>query len=306
MEADAPLETVAVVMVNRNKRDFVVRALHCVSASAYGALRIVLVDDCSTDDSVTAVRDRFPDVRVIAMDEHRGAPGIRNVGIREVLSDAAVRYVLLLDNDAFMQPDALESMLAVAREDSRIGVVAPKAFRDRETRVLYSAGEMRVNLYTGVTHDVGAGEADAGQYDEERDIRSCASFAMLVRREVFEKAGLFDEAFFPYGWEDAEFTLRASKHGFRIRYAPKSEVEHLGGKIGRGPIPEYEAAKARNLFRLMSRHANMVQWACFLCVLPMRAVAMAYREVRNRGLSGVTGYARSVCGAATQPRPRAH
>lgn len=276
------------------------RALECVYASTYPLSDVIVMDDCSTDDSAEAVRSQFPEVRVIVAEDHRGAPGIRNDGIRVVLKNPDIGYVLFLDNDAFVQPDAISALVSAAQEDPLVGVVAPKAFQDRAARVLYSAGELRVNLFMGTTRDVGAGELDAGQYDCARDIQACASFVMLVRREVIETAGGFDEAFFPYGWEDVDFTLRARKHGHRIRYVPTAEVEHLGGKRGRGMVPEYEVAKTRNLFLLMARHATLPQWACFLIVLPWRAATLVVKQIRSGGISGISAQLRGLYGLVIQ------
>jgi hypothetical protein len=272
-------EHVAVLIVNRNKKDYLLRAIECVRASSYPHVETFVADDCSTDGSVDAVRSRYPTVTVLSSDTRRGAPGIRNDGIRIILANPDIRYVLFLDNDAFVQPDAIGQLVDAIRREPRIGVVAPKAFRNRSTRLLYSAGELRVNLYTGIVRDVGAGEVDSGQHDTPRDIQSCASFAMLVRREVLEETAGFDEAFFPYGWEDVEFTLRARRHGYRIRYAPSAEVEHLGGKPGRGVVLDYEIAKTKNLFRLMARHATLFQWICFIFVLPFRAISLVFGRI---------------------------
>lgn len=276
-------ERVGVLIVNRNNRDYLLRALDHVFASTYPSVFVVVADDHSTDDSVAAVRERYPNVSVLTTTQRRGAPGIRNDGLRVLLQDAAIQYVLFLDNDAFVQPEALAEMISAARQDASIGVVAPKAFRNRDLRILYSAGELRVSFYTGIVRDAGAGEVDRGQCNEARPIQACASFAMLVRREVLEACKGFDEAFYPYGWEDVDFTLRVRKHGFTVWYAPAAEVEHLGGMAGRGPRLDYEIAKTRNLFRLMARHANVLQWLCFLLVLPWRAMNLLVSRMASRG-----------------------
>ncbi|GMV91446.1 MAG: hypothetical protein AMXMBFR82_12240 [Candidatus Hydrogenedentota bacterium] len=279
-------DCVGVLIVNRNKRDYLLRALEHVFASTHPHLKVVVADDHSVDDSVAAVRERHPDVHVIVTHERRGAPGIRNDGIQPLLEDSSVRFVVFLDNDAFVDPGAISAMMEAANRDPSIGIVAPKAFRNRSERILYSAGELRVNFCTGTVRDVGAGEVDKGQHDVARAIQACASFAMLVRREVIEVCDGFDEAFYPYGWEDVDFTLRARQHGYTIWYAPAATVEHLGGKMGRGLVLDYEIAKARNLFRLMARHASWLQWVSFLIVLPWRAALMVLSRILGRVMIG--------------------
>ncbi|MCC6486338.1 MAG: glycosyltransferase family 2 protein [Candidatus Hydrogenedentes bacterium] len=264
----------AAIIVNRNKKDYLLRAVECAMKSGYAPLDITVVDDCSSDGSPEAVRERFPQVHVVEETTHAGATRVRNVGILDVRRRLAPKYLLFLDNDAFVARGAIGELVKAAERDPGAGIVVPKAFRSFEDRMLYSAGDVRVNLFTGTFKDVGAGELDRGQHDEPKSVGCCAGFAMLVRAEVLERIGLFDEAFYPYGWEDIDFALRTVHAGYRILYVPSAEVEHLGGKIGRGAVPAYEKSKAKNLITLMRKHAASWHWMVFLTVLPLRALRM--------------------------------
>lgn len=274
----------AAIIVNRNKKDYLLRAIECAMNSGYEPLDITVVDDCSTDGSPGAVRERFSQVHVVEETTHAGATRVRNVGIDHVRGRSAPKYFLFLDNDAFVARGAIGELVKAAEHDASVGIVVPKAFRSFEDRILYSAGDVRVNLFTGTFKDVGAGERDRGQYDEPKSIGCCAAFAMLVRAETLERIGLFDEAFYPYGWEDIDFALRTVRAGYRILYAPTAEVEHLGGKSGRGAVAAYEQSKAKNLIVLMRKHAAPWHWAVFLTVLPLRALKMfAAQLLRGEG-----------------------
>ena len=275
---------VAAIVVNRNKRDYLLRAIECALGSGYEHLDVTVVDDCSTDGSPDAVRERFPQVHIVEQATHAGAARVRNEGIRSVRQRLAPTYFLFLDNDAFVARGAIGELVNAADADPSAGIAVPKAFRSFESRVLYSAGEVRANLFTGTFKDVGAGEPDRGQYDVARSIGCCAGFAMLVRAEALDRAGAFDEAFYPYGWEDIDLVLRHVRAGFRILYVPAAEVEHLGGKSGRGAVAAYEQSKAKNLIILMRRHAAPWHWAVFLTVLPLRALKLfAAQLLRGEG-----------------------
>jgi hypothetical protein len=106
-------------------------------------------------------------------------------------------------------------------------------------------------------------------------------FGFLVRKEVLFQVGLFDEIFNPYGWEEVDLSLRARKRGFKILYVPKAIIYHKGGKVGRGPLPEYEKYKIRNLFILMRRHTTLIQWICFTFLIPLKAFSLLIERLSD-------------------------
>src|SRR5690606_33208285 len=101
-------------------------------------------------------------------------------------------FLCYLDNDALLEPSALEEMLVAARQDPAIGMVTPKAYQSIHDRRLACAGGMTANLCLGWFYDVGSGELDCGQYDEPKDVVACPGFAFLVRKEVLQRVGPFD------------------------------------------------------------------------------------------------------------------
>jgi len=270
---------VVALVVNRDHQDYLTRCLRHLDGLAEACSEVVVADDASTDGSVDAVRREFPKVHVVEAPEHLGASGIRNLGIRFVRERFEFDYLLFLDNDAFVEPDTLTRLLDAIESDGATGIVTPKAYQDLAARRLHLAGELAVNLYTGRVRDVGAGEVDIGQHDTPRRIAVCSGFTMLVRREVVEQLGGFDEAFGLAAWEDVDFCLRAGQSGFEIAYAPAAVVEHVGGVRGRGRIAEREKAKAKNWFVLMRRHATPLQWISFLSLLPVRSAGLALRRL---------------------------
>ena len=266
---------VIAVVVNRNHRDNLKICLEHLGELEEPCLEIVVADDASTDGSAETVQRHFPLTHVVQAARPIGAAGARNLGITYATSRFEFDYVLFLDNDAFVEPTALTSLLDAAEQSVDVGVVAPKAYRSIKDRRLHLAGELAVNLYTGKVRDVGAEEIDHGQYDAPRRIAVCSGFTMLVHRRVLDRIGGFDDAFISAGWEDVDFCFRVGRAGYAILYAPAAIVEHVGGMRARGRLREREFAKARNWIVLMRRHATPLQWACFLAVLPLRSAGLA-------------------------------
>ena len=244
----AAAKAVAVVVINYNGKDMLLECLRSVELATYRPLHIVVVDNGSTDGSVHAVQNLHPGVQIVRKGYNAGVSGGRNAGVRWVMDRLHTEYVVFLDNDTQVEPDAVGELVAAANRDPRIGLVTPKAFRRKGDRELLSAGGLHFNPYTGVLRDVATGEVDSGQYDVARDVQACPGFAFLVRQVVFRDVGFFDETFNPYGWEDADLSLRAARAGIRIVYAPKAVVYHAGGRVGRGIVDLYEKHKARNMF----------------------------------------------------------
>lgn len=295
---------VAIVVLNHNGKDLLLQCLQSIEAVDYRPLSSVVVDNGSTDGSAEEVRRLYPGIHLVPVGYNAGVSGGRNAGIRYVEEHLQTEYILFLDNDTQIEPDAVREFVAAADRDARIGLVVPKAFRKKGDSRLLSAGGMGFNPYTGALRDVAGGEIDRGQYDLSRGVQAGPGFAFLVRSAVYRKIGLFDETFNPYGWEDVDFSLRAGKAGFRIVYSPKAVVYHAGGRVGRGIIRHYERNKARNMLYFVRRHTTIPQWVCFLCVFPVLAFGRVMKEVLSGNGRVVLEWVKSMRGASDPPNGR--
>jgi len=264
--------TVAIV-VNRDNRDYLARCLAHLGRLDPPCDRTIVVDDASSDDSVSMVRERFPDTEVVALPRRIGPAGARNAGIRRAQDGPPFAFYLFLDNDAFVEPGLLGALRAVATANPGVGLVVPKAYQSLEEGRLHLAGELRLDFGRARITPVGAGEIDRGQHDERREIVACSGFAVLARRATLDEVGEFDEAFFPPAWEDVDLALRVRQAGYAIVYEPDAVVEHVGGVLGRGPIEERESAKVSNWLRLMKKHATPGERLGFALRLPMRVAS---------------------------------
>jgi GT2 family glycosyltransferase len=288
------MPAVALVVLNYQRRALLLDCLAAASASTHARVHVVVVDNGSSDGSADAVEREFPEATVIRSPDNKGVAGGRNLGARWVLENLGAEFLVFIDNDTMLEPEAVGELARAAGEDATIGLVAPKAFRRKGDRRLLSAGGLRFNPYTGSIGDLASGELDDGRFDDPRDIQACPGFAFLVRREVFARIGFFDEHFNPYGWEDGDFSLRAGRAGYRLVYAPRAVVYHLGGRIGRGAVTEYEYHKARSMLYFMRRHTTRVQWLCFLLLLPCRVLLRVVTELAHGRFSVVGAWLGSL------------
>jgi len=180
----------------------------------------IMVDNGSTDGSIDFVRTRFADqVRLITLPNNVGYGAALNVGIRA----ARGRYLCVLNNDTELDPDCLSSLFAAAECHPGAGSFAPKILAFDDRRYIDNIGHV---LYAdGLSRGRGRLEVDRGQYDRDEDILLFSGCAALLRREMLDDIGLFDEDLFAY-CEDTDLGLRAQLAGWRCRAVPSAIVYH--------------------------------------------------------------------------------
>lgn len=129
---------------------------------------------------------------------------------------------------------------------------------------------------------------------------------MMVRSEVFQRLGGFDQAFDPFGPEDLDFSLRLTGMGYRAVYFPKAMAYHQVSHTfeGGGYSSNYARLKAQHWLRFLARHGSLAQKIGFAAIgAPLIVVRMALRELRRGNPGALVGSAIGVL--ATLRRPKA-
>lgn len=238
----------------------------------YKNFEVILVDNASTDGSPGEIKKSFSKVHLIKNKTNSGVAGGRNIGIKYANENTNYKSLLFIDDDVVVEKKFLSELIKSCEVDKNAGIITPKCYTMKQPDIIGYAGGMSVNLFTGAIDDIGGGEKDQGQFDEPGYVPSAGGI-LLVKKEVIDEVGMFDENFNPYGWEDVDFSIRSKKKGFEIFYNPKAVVYHKGGKKNRRDnIREYEFSKMKNYFYLIRKHANAIQIITILILLPFRAV----------------------------------
>jgi len=217
-------EPAAVITLNWNRKDDTLACLASVLEMDPPASQVILVDNASTDGTVPAVAQRFPQVRLLSTPQNVGFAAGMNVGLESALRDGAA-YLLILNNDTVVAPDLLGQLLAVAAEDRSIGLVAPKIYYADPPGRLWYAGAMRRRWGPGFSFP-GYGRRDAARYNRRRDVDYATGCGLLARGEVLRQVGLFDAATFFMYHEDLDLSERVRRAGYRIVYAPQAQMWH--------------------------------------------------------------------------------
>ena len=225
---------VTVSIVNASRRDTLLPLLDSLAGEP---AEVVVLDNASDDGSVEAVRERFPDVRVIEQPFRAGFGANHNRVIRETEG----RYVLLLSHDAELEPGALGRLVAFAEAHRRAAAVAP--------RLRYPDGRPQANAWRFPTPAAAAlgtltlARAGVVQSDgeEPRRVDWAMAAALLLRRAALDDVGLFDEGYFMYS-EETDLCRRLALAGWEAWLLPAAVVVHhdsaLRGELSRERIAE--------------------------------------------------------------------
>lgn len=212
---------VTVVVPNWNGEAFLPLCLGSLRVQRFESFETVVVDDGSTDGSLSLLEHDFPEARVVALPENRGFAAAANAGIRA----SEAEFVALLNNDTEVDPRWLRSLVQAAQDHPEAGLFATKLVDFHDRRFLDGAGDaLRLS---GLPYRLGHGERDRGQFDAPRYVFSACAAAALYRREMLEEVGLFDEDFGSY-CEDGDLSFRARLAGYECFYVPRAVVYHMG------------------------------------------------------------------------------
>jgi GT2 family glycosyltransferase len=213
-------------VLNFNGRRWLEPCLSALKAQA-GApdFEVVLIDNGSTDDSVPIVAKNFPEVRIVETGRNLGFAGGNNAGAR------AARGSLLafLNNDTIPAPEWLARLHAALGGGGDRALVTSRLVDLTRPDIVDSAGDGY--LRAGGAYKHGHGESLA-KHLEAREVFGACGGAFMIRRDVFESLGGFDEDFFMV-YEDVDLSYRARLAGYRCWYAPDALVRHAGsGTLG--------------------------------------------------------------------------
>jgi GT2 family glycosyltransferase/glycosyltransferase involved in cell wall biosynthesis len=223
---------IAAVVLNYRTPDQTWLAVRSLQSSRMRASEIIVIDNASADGSAERLRTSLADVQVVEASGNGGFSAGCNLGIRRALAGGA-DHILLVNSDAVLAPAAIDVLVAVLAENAAVGIAAPVLLSREEPDHISSAG-ISFSQRTGRMRHNGAGRRlGALEPGRLRFVDAVSGCVMLIRRSVFEAAGLLDEEYF-FSFEDIEFCLRARSAGFQTVCVPEAIAYHEGGRtIGR-------------------------------------------------------------------------
>ncbi len=232
---------VAAIMVTHNSQVHLTAALASLHEARHEvSLRLVVVDNASSDASVDMVTRHSPDAVVVAMGRNAGYAAALNAGVRT--AGPADAY-LFLNPDIELSPGCVAA-LARGLSEPGVGVAAPRQ-QDERGRLSFSLrreptlgraiGEAVLGgRRAGRVDSFGEMVVDPGRYLRPAHVAWASGSMLLIDARCLAEVGEWDESFFLYS-EETDFLLRAGDSGFRVRYCPDAVATHIGGDAHTSP-----------------------------------------------------------------------
>lgn len=258
------MSNIAVIVLNWNGKKDTLDCLKYLDKQQIDAnFQVIVVDNGSADDSVTAIKKRFPDVDVISSKANLGFAQGNNIGIKFALEKGA-DYIVVLNNDTIQDTNLLRELQLVLEDNPKAAITVPKIYfakgyefhkerykENEKGKVLWYAGGV-IDWSNVVGHHRGVDEIDKGQFDKLEETEYATGCCFMIKRSVLEKVGLFDQRYFLY-YEDSDLSMRVKREGFSIYFVPKAKMWHknAGSAGGSGStLQDYYITRNRLLFGL--------------------------------------------------------
>lgn len=218
--------------------------LHSDAASSISDVKdgldfeLIVVDNASTDDTVPMLRAEFPKAILILNEKNEGFTR----PVNQTLRQSRGRYMLILNPDTIILPGAITELIGYMDTHPEVGICGPKVLnRDGSLQKACRRGVSRpwatfsyfIGLSSLFPHSKLFGGYLLNYLDEDsiHVVDGVSGSCMLVRRQVVEHVGLFDERFFAYQ-EDADYCFQVNKAGWKVVYLPTAQIIHFGGQGG--------------------------------------------------------------------------
>jgi GT2 family glycosyltransferase len=231
------------------------KCLPTLEAQAAAGYPVLLVDNGSTDGSHEVIANEFPWVKIFRVEKNAGPSAGNNRGIEYAMSQGA-RRVLLLNNDTTVSPRLLERIDIASEVYPGYGIIGPVVNFMDEPRALMTDGVTfnppgRGGLFVRKAVPLVESEMPA-----ITDVDVVNGVCMMIRAEVFDAIGLFDERFFIYH-DETDFCIRARRHGFQCGVIGEQHVWHKGSSTMKATGKRFARYfDSRNLVYLLKKHGG--------------------------------------------------
>lgn len=230
---------------------------------------IIVVDNASDDGTLKMLANEFPQVRLIQNTRNEGYTKPLN----QALNAANGEYLAPLNPDTLLTQDLFGPLLNFLRYHPQAGIITPKVLnQDGTLQLQCRRGEARPLEVLGYflhLERLFPGNRKLGGYlmrwlpeDEVAEVPAVSGSCMLIRREVIEQIGLFDEQFYAFQ-EDSDLCFKARQAGWKVYYVPTSTVVHFGGEGGSAVRPYFGVYQWHRSYYLYYKK-NLAKDYCFI------------------------------------------
>jgi len=278
---------ITIIIPTHNRAQDVIELITSIKQSDYNSYQIVVVDDASDDGTPSIINQTHQEVGVLTNLKNLGAAASKNIGIKKYLNLSD--YLLFLDSDEIIEKDTITKLVEVlSRHSDKIAAVTPSVYYfEKPEKKQY--GHVAVGLITGINYS----KKDKHP-SKPWSVKSCGG-NLLIKKEMIKKVGLFDENFHVF-YEDADYSLRIIKAGYKIFYVPQAKVYHKTPFYNKKQATQkwlsHAYLTARNKLIFLKKHSP-----CFLLSLlfyPIYIVFYTFKALKYQDSLALKEYWRGV------------
>ena len=241
-------------------------------------MEVMVVDNGSIKNEASILQNRYPHITAIRSNQNLGFAGGNNLGIKT----AKGKYLYLINNDTVFKDFNPQVLIKRLKSSQKIGMVCPKIRFAWDDNPIQFAGYTPLSPITIRNRAIGFGEEDKGQYNIPHQTPYAHGAAMMLKREVVDKAGLMPECYFLY-YEELDWSMMLTRAGYEIWYDPASTIYHKESRSTgqNSPLRTYYITRNRLLLvkRNWSGFSKYISY-CYLIVI------VAIRDILKYTLQG--------------------
>lgn len=229
MNLSSPIsKQLAIVLINWNSFDLTKDTLESLQQTTFTNYDCIVVDNGSVDGSGNALKHQFPNIILIESQTNRGFTGGNNIGMDYALQNG-YEYIMMLNNDVFVESNFLEPLIAKLDQDPLVGAVQPLIYFHHDRNLVWNAGST-YNPFLGICSTPDYNKKDPSNLfsHKTKQIDWITGCAFMIRAAVLQQVGLLKEAFFIY-YEDVDLSFRIKAAGYQLDYVPSSVIYHIAG-----------------------------------------------------------------------------
>lgn len=279
---------VGIVTINYNNYHDTKEFIESIKKIEYKNYILIVVDNCSTDDSISKlIREFSDDVIFIKNKRNLGFAAGNNVGIKYALENNC-DYILIINNDTVVDKYFLKHLVNKITSEDSVGAVGGKIYYYSNKEMIWSIGGT-INKFTASARYYGVNELDRGQYDNIHEIDMVSGCMMLLNSKMLTDIGLLSEKFFFRG-EEWEFSHRIKKNKYKILFEPKAIIYH---KVSRSHkrfsyYDIYSAYRAKLIFA--RTYMNYFTWYIWLIFFSTYSLTFSYLYFKKNSKSSINYY----------------
>lgn len=300
----------SIIIVSYNVKNLLRQCLASIPEAAGGlSVETIVVDNRSSDNTATMVRQEFPAVTCIESDRNGGYAYANNIGLNMLLARRETtgelsRYVLLLNPDTLLPPGTLSAMVAFLDDNPDAAVAGPRLIRpdgslDLACRRSFPSPEVSLYRMVGLSRLFPRHRRFARYnltYLDPNDIVEVDSVVgafMLLRSNILDEVGLLDEDFFMYG-EDLDWAYRIKQHGWKVLYNGTVQAIHYKGASSRQRSTQSTIEFYRAMLTFFRKHYSSttplpVGWLIVLAIYGKAALSLGMNTLTRWFSAGRRG-----------------